>query len=133
MKQAWHTTEHGREWMRRWKRAYYAKHANRLRKREMDKYYRRDPRKRKDLNLRRHHGVTVEWYEAQLKKQGGLCFICKTRRGQRELHVDHNHRTGGHRALLCHFCNVALGQMEENTQWLRAAADYLELPWAEMI
>ena len=40
--------------------------------------------------------------------------------------VDHNHETGKTRGLVCHRCNLAIGNMEENPAWFRAAADYLE-------
>lgn len=47
-----------------------------------------------------------------LKKQKGLCRICKRPRKLRWLAVDHNHKTGVVRGLLCGPCNGKLGWFE---------------------
>jgi hypothetical protein len=64
------------------------------------------------------YGVTWEEYEALLTKQEHCCAICKrppsgTKVNSR-LHVDHDHRTGKVRGLLCHSCNLVLGLMKES-------------------
>lgn len=66
----------------------------------------------RDSHLKRHYGISLEDYNVLLEKQKGLCAICK----RKELHqrwkclsVDHNHKTGEVRGLLCHRCNVVLG------------------------
>lgn len=41
------------------------------------------------------------------------------------MHVDHNHRTGKVRALLCHSCNVALGAVDDNRYRLQDILNYL--------
>jgi hypothetical protein len=79
------------------------------------------------------HGVTLEWYEAKLKEQGG-CAIC----GRHDnfgykFHVDHNHKhcPGAHgcekcvRGLLCYLCNRALERMEKIMNWIQKARSYL--------
>ena len=62
------------------------------------------------------------------RKQNGVCAICKKfethRRGQR-LCVDHNHKTGKVRALLCHHCNTAIGLFQDDISNLSNAIDYL--------
>lgn len=59
-----------------------------------------------------------------LKEQGGLCLIC-----QRDLagkgHVDHDHKTGEVRGILCFPCNGGLGQFQEDTAVLSRAIEYL--------
>ena len=73
-------------------------------------------------------GLTLEEYDQLLSSQGGVCAICKTppKPGGRRLNVDHDHKTGKVRGLLCHRCNRALPWMSDSSDRLRAAADYLE-------
>lgn len=77
--------------------------------------------------------LTPEDFDA-MAAQGGLCLICKkpprhkstlTDEIQR-FHVDHDHRTGKIRGLLCGTCNRMLGQAQDDPAVLRAGADYLE-------
>lgn len=79
------------------------------------------------------YGLNVEQYREKRRAQGGRCAICGRRptgRGKtNKLYVDHNHRTGHLRALLCHYCNSAIGSLREDPALCRAAAAYLER-WA---
>ncbi|WP_432421584.1 endonuclease VII domain-containing protein [Nocardia brasiliensis] len=77
------------------------------------------------------YGLTVEDYDRMWNEQDGKCAICR-RPQQRyadgrliELSVDHCHKTGRVRGLLCSGCNRALGYMDDNPDWLSAASDYL--------
>jgi hypothetical protein len=58
-----------------------------------------------------------------LAAQHGVCAICQTAQA---IHVDHDHRTGQIRGLLCLRCNAALGQLADDPLVLRRAARYLE-------
>jgi len=60
--------------------------------------------------------------------QQGPCDICgaTVARGGGSFHVDHDHTTGAIRGSLCHSCNVALGQFNDDPDRLRQAAAYLE-------
>jgi hypothetical protein len=53
--------------------------------------------------LKRRYGITPEDFEEMAKAQKYRCRIC----GRREVRlcVDHNHKTGRVRALLCDSCN----------------------------
>jgi hypothetical protein len=55
------------------------------------------------------------------------CEVCgKTAPEHKRLHIDHDHKTGLFRGMLCHACNVALGQVSDNPHTLRRLADYVE-------
>jgi Recombination endonuclease VII len=58
-----------------------------------------------------------------IEAQGGLCPICKKRPA---VHVDHDHKTGKVRAILCEMCNGGLGQFKDNPESIRRAIAYLE-------
>ena len=70
---------------------------------------------------------TNELYEATLQEQGGVCAICGTDTpgGRGTFHADHDHSNGKPRGVLCHYCNVALGNFRDNPELLKAAIDYL--------
>ncbi|WP_205625468.1 endonuclease VII domain-containing protein [Actinomadura atramentaria] len=74
------------------------------------------------------YGLGPGEYEALLAAQGGRCAICKGTRRQR-LSVDHDHKTGVVRGLLCRLCNGRLlTAARDSAEILRAAADYLDNP-----
>lgn len=83
--------------------------------------------------LRQKFGITPEQYRVMLDRQGGVCAVCKrpeTRRGNhgqvKHLAVDHDHRTGRIRGLLCHDCNVAIGYLADDPERMRDAMAYLD-------
>lgn len=79
-----------------------------------------------DRDLKRAYGITSEDWARMYNSQGGQCAGCKNRLGfDRNTHVDHCHKTGRIRGLLCHGCNVALGRVEDSPETLRRLADYL--------
>ncbi|MCI0440747.1 MAG: endonuclease VII domain-containing protein [Chloroflexi bacterium] len=91
---------------------------------------RADPRKEKAYQLFYHYGITLEEYDAMVKKQKSVCAICKRapdpHKRQKALFVDHDHATGRVRGLLCNKCNTSLGGFSDSPFVLRAALDYLE-------
>lgn len=76
-------------------------------------------------NLERNYGMTMDQYEEKVRQQGGQCAICGITPNHR-LHVDHDHRTGAVRDLLCRPCNYALGQAQDSLRIARAMVTYLE-------
>jgi hypothetical protein len=83
-------------------------------------------------DLRRRNGITLEQYNELLERQGGGCAICGKLSSEeyngKFLHVDHDHKTGKVRGLLCNDHNHGLGQFHDDPVLLRRAADYLERP-----
>ena len=73
-------------------------------------------RKQKEGWLYRTYGLTRETYYAMFEKQGYECGICKSdiTPHTRLSHVDHCHKTGRVRGLLCHPCNLGLGFVEKD-------------------
>jgi hypothetical protein len=59
--------------------------------------------------LKRHYGITLEDHAALVAAQDGKCALC----GQaKKLVIDHDHKTGKVRGLLCRHCNFVLGLYE---------------------
>jgi protein-arginine kinase activator protein McsA len=68
--------------------------------------------------------LTVEQYDALHFLQGGKCSICQN--PIINLHVDHDHKTGKVRGLLCNNCNTGLGSLRDSLEILKSAVKYLE-------
>lgn len=80
-----------------------------------------------ERRLRLMFGMTWDDYELLLVCQDYRCAICRGRPRKNILAVDHDHKTGEIRGLLCSRCNHRLlGSANDDPQRLRAAADYLE-------
>ena len=76
----------------------------------------------------------MDEYVSLAEAQGGRCAICRQPETHRDrsgsvqpLGVDHDHRTGKVRGLLCHSCNTALGYFRDDPALLTAAAEYVML------
>jgi len=81
---------------------------------------------KRDLYLRRKYGITSEDYERMLKEQKGGCAICGSTPKKRRLAVDHNHKTGRIRGLLCFPCNYGIGWLKDNAKKAYGIACYIE-------
>lgn len=73
------------------------------------------------------YGLSADEYIKMHEKQDGKCAICKkepsTKRG---LHIDHCHKTGKVRGLLCHNCNIGIGNFSHDSDLLSTAIEYLK-------
>lgn len=78
--------------------------------------------------LRKRYGMVDSDYEAMLAAQGGGCRICgrQNEAGRNWLAIDHDHRTGAVRGLLCDRCNRTLGSVKDSVVLLRCMVAYLE-------
>lgn len=78
--------------------------------------------------MKREWGLGLEEYHRMLADQGGCCGICGgfDPKGRGRFIVDHDHKTGKVRGLLCNDCNLGLGKLGDNVELLRRAVAYLE-------
>jgi hypothetical protein len=87
-----------------------------------------EPEQSRAWRYRREFGITIADYDRMFAQQGGRCAICRRadaagKNGR--FHVDHDHKTGQVRALLCERCNRGLGHYDDDPERLEAAARYL--------
>ena len=74
------------------------------------------------------YGITMEDYEAMFEAQGKSCACCGSTDPQgKNFHVDHCHKTGAVRSILCHPCNTALGLLKEDVQRIDQLKNYVQL------
>jgi hypothetical protein len=78
--------------------------------------------------LKRKYGITLEEFNAILLSQNNLCAICSKQltAKQKQTHLDHDHIKNKVRGILCHKCNMLLGNAKDNITLLYNAIRYLE-------
>jgi len=71
--------------------------------------------------LKRLYNISLEEYEKKLKEQNYSCAICKRHQSKfkKKLHVDHDHKTGKVRDILCAGCNVDVSVVEDRLKELQ--------------
>lgn len=81
--------------------------------------------------VERQYGLPYGQYQQMLKQQGNVCAICKKPETRRikgkvvSLCVDHDHKTGAVRGLICRKCNGAIGMLGDDEILVREALRYL--------
>ena len=95
-----------------------------------------DQIKKRDENLKRVYGIGIEEYNTLLEKQNNRCAICESTdpKGRKSgrgggvdvFYVDHDHKTGNVRGLLCNICNRTMGYVGENSNVLEEMIKYLQ-------
>ena len=82
-----------------------------------------------ELAMRQNYGIEYETYLGMVAKQDGKCAICGAEppknQHKKRLNIDHCHKTGTIRGLLCDCCNRAIGLMRDDTALLTKAIHYL--------
>ena len=79
--------------------------------------------------MKRIYGITIDEYDKMFEEQNGVCAICSTfevenTRGR--LCIDHDHRDGRVRGLLCIGCNTAIGSLKDDINLFLEAIKYLQ-------
>lgn len=71
------------------------------------------------------YGLSEEDWETLLVEQNDRCAICRrTFTELRPPKIDHDHRTGACRGLLCNGCNLRLGYLHDDADWVAEAHNY---------
>jgi hypothetical protein len=70
--------------------------------------------------------LRADAYMGLVMEHDEKCMICGYEPKKRKLNVDHNHKTGQLRGLLCYRCNYGLHWFRDNPELLKAASVYLE-------
>jgi len=82
----------------------------------------------KDYRLRKRYGITLKQYYKMLKAQNYKCVICGKEHETCKygLCVDHNHKTGRVRGLLCMYCNrKVVGRIGDDKKRMRGLIKYI--------
>jgi hypothetical protein len=80
----------------------------------------------RERHWKRTYGLDDSDYQIMLEKQHGVCGICS--KSFSILRIDHCHKTGTVRGLLCDKCNLAIGLLADSKENLLKALSYLEQP-----
>ena len=88
---------------------------------------RANPERAASHHRKRLYGISTEQFEAMYNNQAGLCGACTTQipKYGRSVAIDHNHKTGKVRGLLCHNCNDALGKLKDSPALVKNLLDYI--------
>jgi hypothetical protein len=117
------------------KREYYRKNKEHLNKACSERYKRNLSKERiyrRTSYLRKQWNITQEDYLKLAKLQNNQCAICNcgpsvNKKGREiSFHIDHCHKTGKIRKLLCANCNRSLGYLKECPNILRKMIKYIE-------
>ena len=84
---------------------------------------RRKRRSNHNYHLKKNYGITI--YDKILAAQGGKCAICKGGTSKNFFAVDHNHKNGNVRGLLCARCNTALARFMDKAANVGRAYKYM--------
>jgi hypothetical protein len=115
------------------KEALYVSHSEHKRKlnirakcKEKD-FFKTNKAKIRNRRLKEDYGISPKDYQQMFLQQNGKCDICKISIDSlsMNLSVDHCHRTGRIRGLLCHHCNFGMGNFKDSLILLESAKQYL--------
>lgn len=105
-------------------------HHSKLKTFDENSYYNRGgwkKSKEKTWKKRGIVGMTYDLYEKMLIAQNYKCIICDTKHfDTKKLHVDHCHKTGKVRGLLCNNCNNGMGKLGDSIERLKLVINYLK-------
>ncbi len=126
------------------RKKYYTEHCKKVRKALSERRLLKNPNYWKEKYAKygrkrklRDFGLTADDYNKMLKTQKGLCAICgqpetmlincsNKEKRIRPLSIDHDHKTGETRGLLCNKCNQGIARFDENIEYFANAISYIE-------
>jgi len=75
-----------------------------------------------------YFGMSIKEYENIHKRlfkiQNGKCYLCG--KSNCVLRLDHSHKTGNVRTLLCEHCNLFAGKIEKDLDFVNSIIKYIE-------
>lgn len=82
---------------------------------------------KRDGYLRHKYDIGLEFFNLKLIEQNNCCAICGKHESNfsKNLAVDHNHKTGKVRGLLCKNCNIGIGHFKDDISLINNAIEYL--------
>lgn len=120
-----------KEKKREYQKKYYQKNKERIIQRTAQWNKNNNHKHQFRQQLKKRYNMTLDDYDLMFELQGGKCAICSQPEQQefsgvvRRLSVDHNHKNGKVRKLLCQRCNAAIGMVKENIGILLNIIEYL--------
>lgn len=87
-----------------------------------NKHIKADYKRRRNIE---RYGITELEFKKMMMAQGGVCAICNGKPKRFRLSIDHCHKSGVVRGLLCSPCNMAIGLFSDSPNRLLAALAYL--------
>jgi hypothetical protein len=100
-----------------------------LLKARAQRYRKKNSAKVKNLALQWRYGISLDQYHEMLKAQNNCCAVCQTLKpggnSKKYFYVDHSHKTGKVRGLLCYHCNLALGMLKDNPKAIDRLVEYV--------
>lgn len=101
--------------VKEYNKVYYQNNKSRIKK------------KVREHQLKHRYGIDENTYQQMLTDQNNRCKICDCDLDSKlRKHIDHCHKTGKVRSILCINCNSGIGIFWDDPVMLRRAADYLE-------
>lgn len=81
--------------------------------------------------LKRYYGITLDQYDQLLKKQDDKCAVCNRHKSvfNKNLAVDHDHKTQEIRGALCTHCNRTIIGRNRDPEIFKRAYEYLSGPF----
>jgi hypothetical protein len=103
---------------------YYRMNKERLRLKRKH-YYNKNRHKSREWCIKTKYNLSKIDYNNMLKNQKNKCLLCLIPFKNITPSVDHCHKSGKVRGLLCRFCNLGLGAFKDNSQILKRASKYV--------
>jgi len=100
-------------------------HVRNFRQEQKVKNVRRPTMSSLERNRLYKYKISPEQYDELLTKQGGACAICGEVKNKYV--VDHYHKTGKVRGILCSACNVGIGNLKDSASLLEKASKYIKM------
>lgn len=95
-----------------------------------EEYRKKTNQSNRNNTLLKRYGIDVSQFEAMIEEQGNSCLVCKIQfdksSSSQKPNIDHCHRTGKVRGILCTLCNAGLGSFRDSQMFLYSAITYLK-------